>query len=102
MANNNEKLALTGIPDTARGYVINSETALAWLIDRYRVTTDKASGIVNAPNDYSGDPRYIINLIKTSNQSLNRNNGNSRHPRGNPRTLPTKPLARSVEVGVKA
>ena len=37
------------------------------MIDRYRVTTDKASGIVNDPNDWSrdvGDARYIIDLVK--------------------------------------
>ncbi len=42
-------------------------SALEWLIDRYRVTTDKASGIVNDPNDWGteiGDPRYIIDLVK--------------------------------------
>lgn len=60
----NENLTLTGIPEAAHRYVVNGKTALAWLIDRYRVTTDKASGIVNDPNDYSEDPRYIIDLIK--------------------------------------
>ena len=39
----------------------------ASLLDRYRVTTDKASGIVNDPNDWGaeiGNPRYIIDLVK--------------------------------------
>ena len=26
--------------------------------------TDKASGIVNDPNEYSDDPRYIVDLIE--------------------------------------
>ena len=42
-------------------------SALEWLLDRYRVTTGKASGIVNDPNDWGteiGDPRYIIDLVK--------------------------------------
>lgn len=34
------------------------------MIDRYQVKTDKASGIVNDPNEYSDDPCYISNLIK--------------------------------------
>ena len=36
-------------------------------LDRYRVTSDKASGIVNDPNDWgaeTGEPRYIIDLVK--------------------------------------
>ena len=36
-------------------------------MDRYRVTTDKASGIVNDPNDWAaehGDPRYTVELVK--------------------------------------
>ena len=36
-------------------------------MDRYRVTTDKASGIVNDPNDWAaeqGEPRYIVELVK--------------------------------------
>ena len=42
-------------------------SALAWLIDRYQVTTDKTSGIVNDPNDWGmehGQPRYILDLVK--------------------------------------
>jgi predicted helicase len=60
----NERLALTGIPAEAHRYMLNGKPALGWLLDRYRVTTDKASGIVNDPNEYSSDPRYIVDLIK--------------------------------------
>ena len=37
--------------------------AIEWIIDRYQVKTDKDSGIVNDPNDWSDDPRYIIDLL---------------------------------------
>lgn len=33
-------------------------------MDRYKVTTDRDSGITNDPNDWSEDPRYIVNLVK--------------------------------------
>ena len=33
-------------------------------MDRYQVRKDKASGIVNDPNDYSDDPRYIVDLVE--------------------------------------
>jgi len=44
--------------------VVNGRTPLEWMIDRYQVKTDKASGIVNDPNEYSEDPMYIIDLVK--------------------------------------
>ena len=40
------------------------DEALEWIIDRYKVTKDKESGIVNDPNEWSDDPRYIVDLIK--------------------------------------
>ena len=60
----NANLTLAGIPEDAERYTVNGKTALGWLIDRYKVTTDKKSGIVNDPNDYSDDPRYVVDLIK--------------------------------------
>ena len=63
----NDWITLAGIPDEAHEYVVGPRSALEWLLDRYRVTTDKTSGIVNDPNDWGaemGDPRYIIDLVK--------------------------------------
>ena len=63
----NDWTTLVGIPDEAHEYVVGPRSALAWLLDRYRITTDKDSGIVNDPNDWGleiGDPRYIIDLVK--------------------------------------
>ncbi|MDR2677683.1 MAG: hypothetical protein LBB26_03950 [Puniceicoccales bacterium] len=31
----------------------------------HQIRTDKASGIRNDPNDWSDDPRYIVNLLKS-------------------------------------
>ena len=60
-----ERLTLHDIPEEAYGYVVNGRSAIEWLMDRYQVRTDKASGIVNDPNKYSEDPRYIVNLVKS-------------------------------------
>ena len=63
----NDEITLRGIPEAMHDYVIGPRSALAWLIDRYQVRTDKASGIVNDPNDWAtehGDPRYILDLVK--------------------------------------
>ncbi|KFI98812.1 type ISP restriction/modification enzyme [Bifidobacterium stellenboschense] len=59
-----ENLTIEGIPLRAYEYVVNGKSAIGWLIDRYKVTTDKKSGIVNDPNDYSDDPRYIVDLVE--------------------------------------
>ena len=51
----NDWITLAGIPEEAHEYLVGPRSALEWLLDRYRVTTDKASGIVNDPNDW--EPR---------------------------------------------
>ncbi len=40
--------------------------AIEWIKDRYQIKTDKASGIVNDPNDWATEhnkPRYILDLL---------------------------------------
>lgn len=59
-----EKLTLHGIPLRAYEYVVNGKSAIGWLIDRYKVTTDDKSGIINDPNNYSENPRYIVDLVE--------------------------------------
>lgn len=59
-----ENLMIEGIPLRAYDYVVNGKSAIGWLIDRYQITTDKKSGIINDPNDYSDDPRYIVDLVE--------------------------------------
>lgn len=59
-----ENMTLRNIPVEAYDYVVNGRSAIGWLMDRYQVRKDKASGIVNDPNDYSDDPRYIVDLVE--------------------------------------
>ena len=58
----NNFLTLEGIPAKVFDYRLGNRSALEWVIDQYRVKTDKRSGIVNDPNR-GGDPRYIVKLI---------------------------------------
>ena len=58
----NEFLTLDGIPAKVFEYRLGNRSALKWVIDQYRVKTDKRSGIVNDPNR-DDDPQYIVNLI---------------------------------------
>jgi predicted helicase len=62
----NDRITLRGIPLDAYRYMLGSRSAIEWIIDRYYVKTDKASEIVNDPNDWSrevDDPRYILDLL---------------------------------------
>ena len=59
----NDYLILDGIPSKAIDYRLGNRSALEWVIDQYRVKTDKRSGIVNDPNR-EDDPQYIIRLIR--------------------------------------
>ena len=60
----NEHLTLRDIPLEAYEYIVNGKSALDWIMERYAITTDKPSGIVNDPNHWSDDPRYIVDLVK--------------------------------------
>jgi predicted helicase len=60
----NEHLTLRDIPLEAYEYVVNGKPALEWIMERYAITVDKASGIQNDPNAWSDDPRYIVDLVK--------------------------------------
>jgi len=58
----NEFLTLKGIPPETYDYRLGNRSALEWVIDQYRVSTDKRSGITNDPNR-ADDPEYILRLI---------------------------------------
>ena len=58
----NDFLTLDGIPAKVFDYRLGNRSALEWVIDQYRVKTDKRSGIVNDPNR-EDDPQYIVRLI---------------------------------------
>ena len=58
----NDFLTLDGIPAAASDYRLGNRSALEWIIDQYRLKTDKRSGIVNDPNRID-QPQYIVDLI---------------------------------------
>jgi predicted helicase len=58
----NEFLRLEGIPQEVFEYRLGNRSALEWIVDQYRIRTDKRSGITNNPNR-PDDPEYIVRLI---------------------------------------
>ncbi|WFE48863.1 DEAD/DEAH box helicase [Micromonospora sp. WMMD1155] len=60
----NHRITLSNIPEEAYRYELGARSAIEWIIERYQVKTDKDSGIVNDPNDWADDPRYVVDLLK--------------------------------------
>ena len=52
----NDCLRLNGLPAEARRYAVNGRSPLERFIDRYRITRDSGSGIVNDTNGRLADP----------------------------------------------
>lgn len=62
----NPTLKVENIPLEAYSYVVNGKSPLEWLMERYAVTTDKDSGIVNDANAWGlehGNAKYILELL---------------------------------------
>jgi predicted helicase len=58
----NESLTLAGMPQECFQYRLGNRSALEWVIDQYRVSEDKRSGIVSDPNNLD-DEEYIVRLV---------------------------------------
>ena len=59
----NDFLTLDGIPAEVFQYRLGNRSALEWVVDQYRVKTDKRSGIVNDPNRADAET-YIVDLLR--------------------------------------
>ena len=89
----NPFITLADIPEEAYQYQVNGKSAIEWVMERYQIKTNKDSGILNDPNQYSPiaknptqdnfdldskpdptqdnfeldskpDPKYILSLLK--------------------------------------
>lgn len=59
----NNDLKITNIPEKVYKYVVNGKSAIHWVMDQYQVKTDTNSGIIDDPNLYSTDEKFIFNLV---------------------------------------
>lgn len=67
----NDDITITDIPLKAYNYVVNGKAAIDWILDQYRKKKNKESGIIDDPNDFSSNPKYIfILLLKIINVSI--------------------------------
>lgn len=64
----NPYITITDIPLEAQEYIVNGKSALDWVVERYCVSTDKDSGIVNDANlwatETENNPKYILEHIQ--------------------------------------
>ena len=58
----NDFLTLEGIPSEVFAYRLGPYSALEWVVNQYRVKSERRSGLVNDPND-AENPRDIVELI---------------------------------------
>ena len=64
----NNFITFENIPLAAYDYIVNGKSAIEWLMERYAVAVDGASGIKNNPNDWSREhrnPTYIFDLMRS-------------------------------------
>ena len=62
----NDNITIENIPAKAYEYIVNGKSAIEWIMERYAVTQDTRSLIINDPNDWSkehGNPTYIYDLL---------------------------------------
>ncbi|MGL5796621.1 MAG: DEAD/DEAH box helicase [Cetobacterium sp.] len=62
----NSNIKISNIPLEAYDYQVNGKSAIEWIMERYAITTNKDSGIVNDPNLWCqehNNPNYILNLL---------------------------------------
>ena len=69
----NEWLTLGGVPPEAHEYRLGNRSALAWVIDQYRVERDKDGDIIsdpNAPDDEEAIVRLVGQVITVSVETM--------------------------------
>ena len=62
----NGNITIENIPAKAYEYIVNGKSAIEWVVERYCVSRDKKSLIMNDCNDWGKEhhkPRYILDLL---------------------------------------
>jgi len=64
----NSKITITNIPLEAFTYEVNGKPALEWIMERYAISTNKDTGIINDVNDWAtetmNNPKYPLELFQ--------------------------------------
>ena len=60
----NDYITISDIPIETYNYIVNGKPAIEWIMERYTYNQDKDSQIINDANEWSDDPKYILNLLR--------------------------------------
>ena len=42
---------------------MNGRPAIEWIMNQYQINNDRKSGVIDDPNEFSDNPKYILNLL---------------------------------------
>jgi predicted helicase len=59
----NDHITISEIPDVAYKFKINGRSIVEWVIDQHEKYTDKDTGHLLDPNEFSENPKYIFELL---------------------------------------
>ncbi|MCC3691100.1 MULTISPECIES: type ISP restriction/modification enzyme [Staphylococcus] len=59
----NESITIKNIPEKAYQYLVNGRPAIEWIMNQYQINNDRKSGVIDDPNEFSDNPKYILNLL---------------------------------------
>lgn len=59
----NQDIEIHNIPLRAYDYKVSGRSAIDWIIEQYKIREYDNLDIIDNPNTYSEDPKYIFNLL---------------------------------------
>jgi predicted helicase len=59
----NKYITIHNIPEEVLQYSINGRSPMKWVMDKYLIKEDGDTAILNDPNAYSEEPKYVFNLL---------------------------------------
>ena len=59
----NDDITITGIPAESWQHKINGYSPTKWIVERYYRKIDPKTDLLDDPNSYSDDPRYVLRLL---------------------------------------
>ena len=58
-----DEIAVSNILEKSYSYIVNGKSAIAWIMDQYRIKPSDKTKIIDDPNDFSDNPKYNFNLL---------------------------------------
>lgn len=59
----NDNIIISNIPEKAYKFMVNGKSAIEWIVDQYQYKENKKTKIIDDPNMYSDDSKYVFHLL---------------------------------------